>query len=246
MQKNNILVGVVVYNEDEKLPILLKKIHKVMQTKKFYFLFVNDNSTDKSAQILKKFIESHVSCSLINHKKNSGVGKSIKNIITFGLKNNFLICVIMAGNGKDDPLEISKIITPITSKNYDYVQGSRFLHGGSFDNLPILRKLMIKGFTFIFYFFTGYAQTDTSNGFRAYKLDIFKDKEININQNWLNRYELETYLHYKVITLSYKICEIPVSKNYLHGIKKYSKIKPVIDWWRILSPLIYLKLKLKN
>lgn len=96
------------------------------------------------------------------------------------------------------------------------------------------------------YLLTGFKSTDSSNGFRAYKLSLFKDKRINVFQDWLDRYELETYLHYKVLTLGYKVLEVPVSKDYLPGIRKYSKIRPVIDWWKMARPLFLLKLGLKN
>lgn len=246
MQKNKILVGVVVYNEESKLPFLLKNIEKTLKTAKYDFLIIDDHSTDTSTILLKNFIKKHKHIMLLRNEKNSGVGKSVQNVITYGLKNKYSICVIMAGNAKDNPIEIPKLLKPIIEEKYDYVQGSRFLNGGSYDNLPFARKMMIKGFTFLFYVFTGFKQTDTSNGFRAYKLSIFKDKRIKMNQKWLDSYEFETYLHYKVITLGYKICEVPVSKNYLPGIKNYSKIRPVIDWWKMMRPLFYLKLKLRN
>jgi dolichol-phosphate mannosyltransferase len=183
---------------------------------------------------------------LIENNHNSGVGKSIKKIITYGIKNNYDICIIMAGNGKDSPLEITKLLKPILENDHDYVQGSRFLPGGSFNNLPSARKFMIKGFTLLVGLFTGFYGTDASNGFRAYKLSVFNDRKININQQWLNRYEFETYLHYKIITLGYRICEVPVSKNYIFDVKDYSKIKPIQDWWKMLRPLILLKANLRS
>ena len=153
----------------------------------------------------------------------------------------------MASNGKDNPFQLSRLINPIIKENYDYIQGSRFLRGGSYKNLPFFRMLLIKGFTFIMSLFTGYHLTDATNGFRAYKLDILrKDKRIDIFQNWLDRYELETYLHYKFLTLGYKFKEVAVSKNYIRKNKKYSHIKPFLDWWSILKPLFYLKVGLKK
>jgi dolichol-phosphate mannosyltransferase len=246
MKKNKVLIGLAVYNEEQKLSKLLERLQKVAKNPQHFILIINDFSTDNSAMYLKKFAEKHKNIHLIHNKKNNGIGKSIKTIISYGLKHKFDICVIMAGNGKDNPLEIKKLITPIVQKDYDYVQGSRFLKGGSFYNLPLTRKFLINGFTFLVYFFTGYRGTDASNGFRAYKFDIFKDKRIKIHQSWLDRYEFETYLHYKVITLGYKMCEVPVSKDYLPHIKNYSKIRPVIDWWKMARPLIYLKLSIKN
>ena len=224
----------------------VKNFEKTALSSNYSILFVNDHSTDSSSNYLKLFVKNNKNAQLINNKKNYGVGTSIQNIIEHGLKNNYDIVVIMAGNGKDDPLEIKKLINPILDNNYDYVQGSRFLKGGSFNNLPFARKLMIKGFTFLFYLFTGFHGSDASNGFRAYKLSIFNNQQIKLRQSWLNRYEFETYLHYKVLSLGYKVCEVGVSKNYLEGVKNYSKMKPFIDWWRMFRPLLYLKLRLKN
>jgi dolichol-phosphate mannosyltransferase len=39
--------------------------------------------------------------------------------------------VLLAGNGKDDPNEIPRVLAPILEGRADYVQGSRFLRGGS-------------------------------------------------------------------------------------------------------------------
>lgn len=246
MKKNKILIGFAVYNEEQKLTQLLSRLEQVLSTSNYFAVIINDNSSDNSKVHLNKFAKKNNNVHLINSKKNNGIGKSIKTIIQYGIDNNFDICVIMAGNGKDNPLEIKKLITPILTNDFDYVQGSRFLKGGSFDNLPIIRKSLINGFTFFFYLFTGFKGTDASNGFRAYKLSLFKDKRINMHQPWLDRYEFETYLHYKAITLGYKVCEVPVSKDYLPGVKNYSKIRPLIDWWKMFRPLLFLKLHIKN
>ena len=65
---------------------------------------------------------------------------------------------------------------------------------------------------------------------------------MNIWQSWLDGYGLEYYIHYKVLTLGYKIKEVPVSKVYPYNKKGgYSNISPFKDWWDIIGPLIYLK-----
>lgn len=42
--------------------------------------------------------------------------------------------------------------------------------------------------------------TDATNGFRAFRLSIFDDPSIDIDQDWLDRYELEPYILYKAVT----------------------------------------------
>lgn len=247
--KNNqrVLIGVVCFNEADKLSYFLPKFKLTNFNFPYQIVFIDDGSVDNSGKIIQKYFkDNRLKGMVIHNGRNKGVGYSIRRIIKFGIKNEFNICVIMAGNGKDDPLEIPQLLTPIIEDNYDYVQGSRFLKGGSFKNLPLLRKSLIQIFTFIMYLFTRFKCSDVTNGFRAYKLSIFKDGRINLDQDWLDRYELETYLHYKVITLWYKVKEVPVSKNYIPGIRKYSKIRPIIDWWKLARPVFLLKLGIKS
>jgi dolichol-phosphate mannosyltransferase len=151
----------------------------------------------------------------------------------------------MAANGKDDPTEIPKVVAPL-DQGYDYVQGSRFMRGGSFRNLPPARFVMIKGYTIAFRLLTGFAATDVTNGFRAYRTSVLADPRIDLAQDWLDGYELEYYIHYKAITLGYRILEVPVSKNYAPGKRDYSKVRPIVDWWHGIRPVIYLALRLRR
>jgi dolichol-phosphate mannosyltransferase len=84
-----------------------------------------------------------------------------------------------------------------------------------------------------------------TNGFRAYKVSLFDDPKINIWQAWLSTYELEYYIHFWVLRLKYKFAEVPVSKIYPSK-KKYSKIRPFLDWWPIIKPLFYLLLRIRK
>ena len=73
------------------------------------------------------------------------------------------------------------------------------------------------------------------------------NKNIDIWQSWLNRYELEPYLFYKVIENDFQVTEAPVTKFYpKKGIGGFTKMVPFIDWWSILRPIILLKLKIKK
>ena len=88
--------------------------------------------------------------------------------------------------------------------------------------------------------------TDTTNGFRAFRLSIIDHDEIDIDQDWLDQYELEPYLLYKTIKLGYKFTEAPVTEIYPSKKLGYTKMRPIIGWWSILRPLIYLSLGIKK
>jgi len=203
---------------------------------------MNDGSTDDT----KRNIQSRgIEC--LNHSQRSGVGASIRTVIHYAKKNKYDILVIMAGNGKDEPSEIPRLVKPITDEGFDFVQGSRYLPGGRYGRMPFWRLVATRWIhPWIFSWFIGRKMTDTTNGFRAIKLSVLNDKRIKLDQSWLNEYELEYYLLYQVIRLGYKIKDVPVSKIYPSRKQGYSKVRPITGWWSILRPIFFLGLRIKK
>jgi dolichol-phosphate mannosyltransferase len=184
-----------------------------------------------------------VPVTIIENPIRNGIGYAIKEGYRHALSQGFDLIVVMAGNGKDDPREIPRLTEPISKNGFDYVQGSRFLPGGRGEKTPFLRRIFTRLFPFAWTFLTGVRCTEVTNGFRAYRTLVLQNPEINIWQDWLNGYELEYYLHYKVLTLGYKFTERPVSKVYSHGKREsYSHISPLKDWQQIVGPIVLLRL----
>jgi dolichol-phosphate mannosyltransferase len=202
---------------------------------------------DPDEAILKEITESRsrtrVPLTIIENRARNGIGFAIKEGYRYALSHGFDLIVVMAGNGKDDPREIPRLTEPISRNGYDYVQGSRFLPGGRGEKTPFLRRIFTRLFPFAWTFLTGVRCTEVTNGFRAYRASILENPEINIWQDWLNGYELEYYLHYKVLTLGYRFTERPVSKIYSHTKREsYSHISPLRDWQQIVGPVVLLRL----
>jgi len=205
-------------------------------------LLVDDGSRDGTVELLGR-----TGLPTVLHPVNRGLGAAIRSGICYARARGYEAMVVLAGNGKDDPAEIPRFLDALRA-GFDYVQGSRFRPGGGHHNLPRGRYLMIRAHAVLMRLLTGYAGTDAVNGFRAYRLALFSDPRIDVGQPWLDRYELESYLHFKVLTLGYRVTEVAVSKTYPRpgpGVR-YSHIRPVADWWRILRPLVLLKLRLRS
>jgi dolichol-phosphate mannosyltransferase len=202
---------------------------------------------DPDEAILNEITESRsrtrVPVTIIENSARNGIGFAIKEGYRYALAHGFDLIVVMAGNGKDNPREIPRLTEPISKNGYDYVQGSRFLPGGRGEKTPFLRRIFTRLFPFAWTFLTGVRCTEVTNGFRAYRTSILENPEINIWQDWLNGYELEYYLHYKVLTLGYRFTERPVSKVYSHTKREsYSHISPLKDWQQIVGPIVLLRL----
>lgn len=249
MNRPRVIAFLPTYNEHEKSIGVLERFTPELVDE---VIVVDDGSNDGSSDLIQHVIDrSVVPMKMLRHSANRGVGAAIRTGIDYAREQNFDIFVVLAGNGKDDPQQIPRLLAPIVAGTHDYVQGSRFLEGGAFDNLPLGRKILIKTYTRLLSMLTGFHHTDATNGFRAYRLSIFDNPQIQIHQDWLDRYELETYLQYQILRLPYRVTEVPVSKLYpkrtpTQTSNNYSKIRPFIDWWKIFRPLVFLKLRLKK
>jgi len=237
MFKNKKVILIVpFFNEKGRIAEVIKKTE---QTSIDEVCAVDDGSADGGAATIKE-----MGVTLLSHPERKGVGAAIRTGIKHALTNNFDIIVVCAGNDKDNPKEVDRLLKPIIEEDYDYIHGSRFLKGGRWGNLPFYRLILAKVSSFLFSLLVGQKFTDVTNGFRAYKIEVIKDPRINLDQEWLNTYELESYLQYKAIALGYKFKEVPVSKIY--PTKKTTKMKPFIGWWKMVKPIVLLKLKLKR
>jgi len=236
------LAIIPVYRDNDNILKVLEKFREKVVDK--ICIIFDCQREDKTIKLLTP---ANIPVHVIRNNARKGIGHAIKQGIGYGLNNGYDIAMVLAGNNKDDPREIPRFLKLIWEKDCDYVQGSRFLQGGRRVNNPYFRGVFSRVYPFFWTLLTNVRCTDVTNGFRAYKLTLFNDPRINIWQSWLDGYELEYYLHYKVLTLGYKTEEVPVSKVYSHRHKGgYSQISPLRDWWKIVGPLIYLKLGVRK
>jgi dolichol-phosphate mannosyltransferase len=184
---------------------------------------------------------------IIKNQYRTGVGHSLRQGLRYLLESGHEIAVVMAGNGKDDPAEIDRLLKPVVNGECDYVQGSRYQRGGRAVRTPFVRTIFNRLYPGIWTMMTGRRCTDVTNGFRCYNLRILQDPRVGLEQEWLDGYSLEYYIHYKTLALGYRMKEVPVTKTYAFSNRGgYSKIQPLKDWWPIISPLALLFLGVRK
>ena len=118
-------------------------------------------------------------------------------------------------------------------KDFDFVNGSRFLPNGMYSTNPIQRIILIKILSKIISIIYKKKITDATCGYRAFKVNIFKELIKFVDKKEFYTYKYEYYSIGKIlINKNIKFTEIPVTMDYTK--KNYSKIKPIIDWWPII------------
>jgi len=242
---SNVLVCPVAFNENIKLKNVIERFLKSCVQDEVDYLVMDDASDDGTTEVIQDFASQGIKT--IKHERRQGVGAAIRTVIKYAQEQGYEILVIMAGNNKDNPDEIPRLVGPIIKEGYDFVQGSRYKgHEGTGGDMPLYRKVATRIHPWLMSLITKHKITDSTNGFRAFRLSIFDHPEINIDQPWLDHYEIEPYLLYKAMTLGFKFKEASVTKIYPSREGGYTKMKPLTGWWSILRPLVFLGLGIKK
>ncbi len=239
MSKN--LVIVVNYNQKQEIEKYLKSVLQYFSPEQV--IVVDDGSTDGS-----NLIPQQLGFKLIQHPQNQGIGSAIRTGLKYAIDQGFEGVLISSSNGKMVPAEFRGLLALLDQGEYPYIQGSRFLEKGRSQELPTFRKIMIPTLSVAWSLIFGFKMTDITCGLRAYKVSLLKDPRLKLDQAWLNRYELEYYIHIKFLrTLKVKMLEVPVTITYSHlDPKRLTKIKPFSGWWSMARPFVFLLLRIKD
>lgn len=233
MTGNQTLFFAPVYNQVRELPCLLEELkHNLVEG--VDILLINNGSSDGSEELIRKSGHQY-----IEFERNWGIGYSYMAALDYALENQYELFGTIAGNGKMLPQEMDRLLTPLQSGQADYISGSRFLPGGKSPHLPLFRRCFIPAVNIFVRVVLGARLTDATCGYRAYRLDIIKRADFDWHAAWLYNYTMEYYLYAKcLLDKNIRCMEVPITMRYPGQKKPYSKIRPGIDWYRMLKPWV--------
>ncbi len=227
-----------VFNEEKKIGEVVRRTPRdIVDT----VLVVDDGSTDNSAEVARG-----LGAEVLSLGRTVGVGAALRAGFAWAKERGFDVIVVIAGNNKDAPEEITRLLDPIADDHADFVQGSRFAQGGRTGGMPLYRHLATRAHPVLFSLAARKWVSESTNGFRAFRTKLLDDPRIALGQSWLDEYELEPYLYFKVIRLGYRTAEVPVTKIYPPKHLGYTKMKPLTGWWSMLRPIVLLGLGLRR
>ena len=137
---NDIIIIVPTLNEKENIEILFNKLNAANIS--FDLLFIDDNSSDGSQEVIKNLLKKNQNINCIFRPKKMGIGSAHKDGFVWSYKKNYKIIITMDSDGTHDPKYIKFMIEEL--KNFDMVITSRFLEKNSLQDWPLLRIFLTK------------------------------------------------------------------------------------------------------
>mgnify|MGYP001395072062 FL=1 len=231
-------IVIPVYNEDEKIILLLKKLEKEIVCN-FRILICYDSETDKT---LEHFKNTNVISKEILLIKNPKKGPNSAIIEGIKLSNAEIILIYMADDFENIKL-INNMINLITRGN-DLVIPSRFISGGKMISNKKIKKMLTTFGAYLMYYLARIPFKDCTNAFKMFSKNLKEKIKFDSTKGFTFALELTT----KSYLLNLKIIEIPSiwveAKNRKSNFKLLKWV-PYYIYWFIYS-LIKILFKDKN
>ncbi len=216
-------------------------LDKMPRDGRFEAIVVDDGSTDGTGDEAR----AHGAALVVRHDKRQGVGAAIRDGWKEGIARGRPYLALLSGDDQHVPSELGPALDALLASNADYLQGSRWLSGGRLIGGNAGRAHGTRVYSIAFSILVGRRVTDATNGFRIFRRELLDDPKVNIDQRWLESYDLEPYILYRAITGGFRVIEHPCTVVY-HRTESYTKMRGFKDWWRLFRPALLLRTGMKR
>lgn len=140
-----------------------------------HVVVVDDGSRDATASVAQAS-----GATVLRHVINRGQGAALQTGIAYALARGAEAIVTFDSDGQHRAEDVATLVQPLVERRAEAVLGSRFL--GSTEQMPWMRRVLLRGAILFTRFASGARLTDTHNGLRAFtrsaasKLDITLDR----------------------------------------------------------------------
>jgi glycosyltransferase involved in cell wall biosynthesis len=155
-----ILVTILAYNEENNISSVVQRVRRVLPDATI--AVINDGSHDDTASAAHQ-----AGAAVINLPFNLGIGGAMQTGLKMGISGNYDVIVRMDGDGQHPPEEISKLLSPVFSGEYDIAAGTRFGSVSTGYKVPLSRKIGIRLFSQLATWFSGRKVSDATCSFQV-------------------------------------------------------------------------------
>lgn len=231
----NFSIIVPTFHEAKNIPELVKRIAQIdFGSCAFEVILVDDDSQDGTEEIVQSLQPHYPWLRLIIRKEKKGLSESVLD----GFRQaRYAVWVIMDADLSHPPEKIPEMLTALAQPDVDIVIGSRYVAGGSSDEMwPMIRKALSRFAALVARILVAVPVKDPLSGFLALKKDIFNSGIKLEPIGWKIGLEIMVKCRCKHIR------EVPIHfAQRTHGMSKLS-FKVVINYLQHVNRLMWFKI----
>jgi glycosyltransferase involved in cell wall biosynthesis len=171
------------YNEAATIHLILDRLRavKLLNSIRKEIILVNDCSSDRTEEVLRKYMEDNPDQDIqyFKHEVNKGKGAAIHTGIS---KASGEYLVIQDADLEYDPEEFNELLKPVLRANADVVYGSRFLGGNAHRILFFWHSIGNKFLTTLNNMFTNLNLTDMETCYKLCRSSIIQGIQLKENR----------------------------------------------------------------
>ena len=190
------------YNESANVRLLAETITAFYGAYIHEILFVNDNSTDDTAAVIRQVCASDPRVKLIDRPPPNGVGLALKDGV-YAATGRYIFT--MDADFVHILPEFRDLFDAVAG-GYDGAVGSRFTLESVMINYPFMKILGNRGFHFFANRLLRCRVHDVSNNLKLFRAEIFQQMSIEEPH-----FAANAEIGFKAVAGGYRICEVPVS-----------------------------------
>lgn len=214
-----ISVVIPLRNEEPNVPVLVERLSSALAAlnREYEVIFVNDGSTDRTAERLREACAAHSSFKAIHFRRNAGQTAAMQ--AGFAHAQGSVI-IAMDGDLQNDPADIGRLLTKL-DEGFDLVSGWR----KDRQDHPIKRNFLSRVANSVISLATGIKLHDYGCSLKAYRREILEGITL---YGEMHRF-IPVYAYWN----GARIAEVPVLHHpRIHGVSKYGLervIKVLLD-----------------
>ena len=201
---SKILVIIPTYNESQNIGNLINVIDSLDIN--LDFLIIDDNSTDRTYDIVKKIMKENSRVNLIVQDKKAGLGTAYKKGFNWAITNNYDKIIQIDADMSHDPNSIPQLIKE--SQQNDLIIGSRYIKGVNVVNWPMSRLLLSYFANIYVKILTWMPVNDSTSGYKCISVEVLKSIDLSKVQS--QGYSLQIEINFLSYAKGFKIKEIPI------------------------------------
>ncbi len=198
------LVIIPTYNESDNIKKVIQLVFK--SAKNIDVLVVDDNSPDKTANVVKKMMKKDKRVNLIERRAKRGLGRAYIAGFKYALERDYDRILEMDADLSHDPSEIPNFLK--ASKEADVVIGSRYINGVNVVHWPLRRLILSYGANIYSRIITGLPLHDTTSGFKCFRREVLE--AVNLESVHSGGYSFQIEMNFRAWCKGFRLKEIPI------------------------------------